>query len=123
MANRAVEGMKRFILWEYERGSWQYDVIVALILAFIFLTPREFFRDQPRIGNPTQIVRDSAERGVDAYWMDSAVLGSVPEAEWGVKAASLIGARRGKRPTVLRVQAIRDQVEDEVKGYLVYARP
>src|SRR5205809_7992994 len=40
---------KRFILWDYPRASWQYDIIVALILAFIFLTLREWFRDQPRI--------------------------------------------------------------------------
>ena len=30
----------RSIFWSYERGSWQYDVICAAILAFIFLTPR-----------------------------------------------------------------------------------
>ena len=36
--------LKRFILWDFKRGSWQYDVIVGLILAFIFLTPREVFR-------------------------------------------------------------------------------
>ncbi|MEZ5363924.1 MAG: hypothetical protein R2748_16690 [Bryobacterales bacterium] len=36
------------VLWSHRRGSWQYDVICALILAFIFLTPRTFFGDQPR---------------------------------------------------------------------------
>ena len=38
--------LKRFILWDYPRASWQYDVMVGIILAFIFLTPREWFRDQ-----------------------------------------------------------------------------
>src|ERR1035438_1611358 len=36
--------LKRFILWEYPRASWQYDVIVAIILAFVFLTPRDWER-------------------------------------------------------------------------------
>lgn len=39
--------VKGFLLWEYERGSWQYDVMVALILAFVLLTPARYFRDQP----------------------------------------------------------------------------
>lgn len=30
----------RVIFWTYERGGWQYDILSALILAFIFLTPR-----------------------------------------------------------------------------------
>src|SRR3974377_2135015 len=47
--------IKRFIWWEYSRGSWQYDVIVGVILAFIFLTPREWFRDQPRIAQAKEI--------------------------------------------------------------------
>ncbi|HET9784904.1 MAG TPA: hypothetical protein VFP94_08105 [Terriglobales bacterium] len=37
-----------YLWWSYPRGSLQYDIMVALILAFIFLTPRHFFRDQPR---------------------------------------------------------------------------
>ena len=37
-----------FLWWTYPRGSLEYDVMVGLILAFIFLTPRQFFRDQPR---------------------------------------------------------------------------
>lgn len=37
-----------FLWWSYPRGSLQYDIMVAIILAFIFLTPRHWFRDQPR---------------------------------------------------------------------------
>ena len=25
--------LKRFILWDFPRGSWQYDVMVGIILA------------------------------------------------------------------------------------------
>ena len=35
--------MKRIILWAYERGTWQYDIFCLLIVAFIFLTPKEWF--------------------------------------------------------------------------------
>lgn len=33
----------RIIFWKYERGTWQYDLLCALILAFIFLTPPTVF--------------------------------------------------------------------------------
>ncbi|HZT70042.1 MAG TPA: hypothetical protein VFC10_09910 [Terriglobia bacterium] len=39
--------IRRAVFWSYERGSWQYDIIVLLILAFIFLTPRSWFHDRP----------------------------------------------------------------------------
>jgi hypothetical protein len=39
----------RSIFWAYERGSWQYDLIVVAILAFIFLSPRAWFNDRPTL--------------------------------------------------------------------------
>jgi hypothetical protein len=39
----------RSIFWAYERGSWQYDVICVVILAFIFLSPRSWFNDRPTL--------------------------------------------------------------------------
>ena len=39
----------RSIFWSYERGSWQYDVIVLAILTFIFLSPRSWFNDRPTL--------------------------------------------------------------------------
>jgi hypothetical protein len=39
----------RSVFWVYERGSWQYDIILAVILAFIFLTPRSVFNDRPTL--------------------------------------------------------------------------
>lgn len=41
--------LTRSILWSYERGSWQYDLIVLAILAFIFLSPRAWFNDRPTL--------------------------------------------------------------------------
>lgn len=39
----------RSIFWAYERGTWQYDLIVLAILAFIFLSPRSWFQDRPTL--------------------------------------------------------------------------
>lgn len=35
--------LKAIILWNYSRTTWQYDVLCLLILAFIFLTPQNWF--------------------------------------------------------------------------------
>ena len=47
---RTVRG---FILWSHERGSIQYDVMVTLILLFVFLSPKIInFNDRPVERNP-----------------------------------------------------------------------
>ncbi len=53
---KAIRGL---IWWTYERGSVQYDVMVTLILAFIFITPQFInFKDKPveRTPHPTGVV-------------------------------------------------------------------
>lgn len=35
--------MKRIIFWDYRRGTWQYDLMCLLIVAFIFLSPKSWF--------------------------------------------------------------------------------
>jgi hypothetical protein len=39
--------LKRILLWTFERGSFQWNVMCVLILAFLFLIPRQFFKDVP----------------------------------------------------------------------------
>ncbi len=64
--------MKRFLLWSFERGSIQYDVICAVILAFIFLTPAEFFDDRPdfmRIHASDQTIRQAKDDDGKPVWV------------------------------------------------------
>jgi hypothetical protein len=53
---------KKILFWSYDRGSWQYDVMCVLILAFIFLSPNKIFRGRATASQPPLIVR-SAEIG------------------------------------------------------------
>ena len=39
--------MKRHLLWTFDRGSFQWDIVCLLILAFLFLVPRNVFEDIP----------------------------------------------------------------------------
>lgn len=56
--------MKNIIFWNHERGTWQYDLMCLLIIAFIFLSPKSWVdngskkaTDVPR--SPVQAVDQS----------------------------------------------------------------
>lgn len=43
-----MKTLRGYIFWTYERGSFHYDVMVTLILLFLFLSPRFIdFKDKP----------------------------------------------------------------------------
>jgi hypothetical protein len=45
--------IKSFIFWSYERGTVQYDIMVTLILIFVFFSPKIInFNDRPVGRNP-----------------------------------------------------------------------
>jgi len=45
--------IRDYIFWSYERGTIQYDVMVTLILVFVFLSPKVInFKDKPVEHNP-----------------------------------------------------------------------
>jgi hypothetical protein len=48
--------IRDYLFWSYERGTIQYDVMVTLILLFVFLSPRLInFKDKPVERNPHRI--------------------------------------------------------------------
>jgi hypothetical protein len=50
---RVWRTLRGFIFWSHERGTVQYDVMVTLILLFVFLSPRLIsFNDRPVERNP-----------------------------------------------------------------------
>ena len=119
MASGSVSLFKRFVLWDYPRASWQYDVIVALILAFIFLTPRAIFRDQP---SASTIVRLPSEQGMSVFWVEPELLQTIPEPQRGSMLAQMLKSRYGKRESVVRLEPIFGS-EQEVKGYMAWTKP
>jgi hypothetical protein len=110
-----LSGVKRFLFWDYPRAGWQYDLMVGVILAFIFLTPRDWFRDQLRASNIVMI-------RPDAFWVDSDLLSNAPEGERVARAGSLLKARTGKNYNVVRLEPIIDS-EQETKGYMAFTAP
>jgi hypothetical protein len=69
--------LSRTFFWSYERGTWQYDVAVVLILVFALLTPRSWFHDQPESGSPAgpgQVLLVAKEGNRQTYRVDSRIL-------------------------------------------------
>ena len=114
--------LRRFILWDFPRGGWQYDVMVGIIVAFIFLTPRDWFRDQPRIPNARSIAMLPSERESSPFWIDKELLDGTPQNERVSRLTKLLRAQTGNnRLSVVRIEPIPGS-EGEVLGYIAFAR-
>ncbi len=110
-------GFRRFLLWDYPRAGWQYDVMVGIILLFIFAVPRDWFRDQPKASS---IVMLPSERGNNTvFWIEPELLEDTPApAQYG-KVATLLRTRFQKQYRVVDLRPISDS-EQEIRGYMAY---
>jgi hypothetical protein len=71
---RTIRG---YILWSYERGSLHYDIMVTLILLFIFVSPHLVnFKDKPVERNPhlTGVVVIPGEKGGFIYQIQASAV-------------------------------------------------
>lgn len=48
--------LKKTFLWGYERGSWQYDILCGLILAFIFFGPNQIFHSADGVNSAPLVI-------------------------------------------------------------------
>jgi hypothetical protein len=73
---RTIRG---YVFWSYERGSLHYDIMVTLILLFVFLSPRLInFKDKPveRNPHPTGVVVIPGEKGEFIYQIEASAVNS-----------------------------------------------
>ena len=63
--------LKKILFWSYDRGSWQYDVMCVLILAFIFLSPNSLF--QSRLSAMPIVVRGVEIGPIDPNNLEPAI--------------------------------------------------
>ncbi len=45
-----LSALKKLFFWNYERNTWQWDMLCVAILIFIFLTPKSWFENSERSG-------------------------------------------------------------------------
>ena len=76
--SRIWRTIRGYILWTYERGSFHYDVMVTVILAFIFVSPHYInFKDKPveRVPHQTVVIVIPDGEGGFVYQVDAAAVG------------------------------------------------
>lgn len=69
--------IRSYILWQHERGTLHYDIMVTLILIFIFFSPRVIdFNDKPiyRNPHPTEVVVTSDTAGRLIYQVSASAI-------------------------------------------------
>lgn len=115
--------LARSIFWSYERGSWQYDLLVLVILAFIFLSPPSWFSDRPTLQltdlrHHPGIVEVGRGKDGWSYVVDARLIESLAP-EKPEDAVREILQRRLRKPfTVKSMDVIRDR-NNVILGYTV----
>jgi hypothetical protein len=116
-----TQTVKGYFWWTYPRGSVPYDVMVTLILAFIFLAPHWInFRDKPQPRPPRQAeIVVQQVRGGFLYTVDASVVKSGTDAELRESLMRDIEPLSGY-VVIDRYQVVRDR-DHHVTVYKVWA--
>ncbi len=63
-----LKTLRSYLFWTYERGSFHYDVMVTLILLFLFVSPHFInYHDRPLYQLPSQIMVENDGAGALIY--------------------------------------------------------
>jgi hypothetical protein len=123
MLRRAGAAIYRGVFWTYDRGTWQYDVMVGLILAFIFLTPRAWFRDRPLEPLPAAeillLLDDSSHK---VYQVSAALLDADAQGSVVPSAKVVLEGHTGKSVEVVRAEPSLKDSHGRVVSYAVWVR-
>lgn len=116
--DKMLTALKRFILWDYPRGGWQYDVMVIGILSFIFLTPKDLFHDQPIASSIVMLPTDGTDH---RFWIGRSLLETIPEPERLQRVGEMLHKKMEKKQVLFDLTPI---IEDNtVRGYIAHTRP
>lgn len=103
-----------FVFWTHERGKLRYDIMVGLILAFIFLIPRSTFRDRPPPPAAQQIM--TLEEGT--FRLDAKLLARESR-NLEDAARRLLNAYTGRPVKIRRVDPMLDD-DGRIEAYQVW---
>src|SRR5580704_9623546 len=113
--------IRDYILWSYERGTIQYDVMVTLILLFVFFSPYWInFHDKPveRNPHPTGVVVTPEAGGQFIYQIDGAAISGKDDATVRAQLLRIVEPISGE-VSITRYEAVRDR-QGRVLTYKVW---
>ena len=117
--------IRRYILWTYDRGTVHYDIMVTLILVFIFASPFYIkYGDKPvvQIPHPTGVVvmPDAASGFGFIYQIDAAAVTTAEDSSMRDEMLRVIEPISGD-VTVVKYEPVRD-ASGKVVSYKVWVR-
>ena len=104
---RTIRG---YILWSYERGTLHYDIMVTLILLFIFVSPRYInYKDKPveRSPHPIGVMVIPEETGGFIYQIPASAVKATAGADVSQQLERIIEPISGA-VSVSRYEAVKD---------------
>ena len=110
--SRISSTIKSYIFWTYERGSFHYDVMVTVILLFIFVAPHFIdFKDQPagQHAHPNEIIVTADGNKGYVYQADASAVDAQDTAMVKANFARLLKPMLGQ-VSIARVEPVRDSV-------------
>jgi hypothetical protein len=102
--------IRDYILWSYERGTIQYDVMVTLILLFLFLSPYFInYKDKPVQHNPnaTGVTINSDGKGGFIYQIEGAAVSAQDDGAVRTELLKIIEPISGE-VSITKVVPVRD---------------
>ena len=120
--NGAWRTIRSYILWQHERGTLHYDIMVTLILIFIFFSPRVInFNDKPGIVNqhPTGVIVTSDGTGGLIYQIAASGVSAGDEAAIREQLQRIIEPISGA-VTIVKFEPVPDK--EHLREYRVWAK-
>lgn len=113
----------RSVFWSYERGGWQYDLIVLFILLFIFLSPRAWFHDWytpqlTELRHQQGVVELGHSKDIWRYDVDARLVESLAPGTPEEAIQEILRLRLRKPFTVKSIVPVRDK-NSVILGYTV----
>jgi hypothetical protein len=110
-------GIKNTVFWSFERGSWPYDLLVIGIVAFVLLSPRDWFNDRP--ANPqepraagVEVVSEDTAGGLTTLHVEAGLIApSKPDPAFERRAHDFLGknvdALKGRTFQIKEIRPLR----------------
>jgi hypothetical protein len=117
---RTIRG---YILWSYERGSLHYDVMVTLILLFVFVSPYWInFKDKPidRLSRQTGVVIQPDGSGGLIYQIEASALSAKNDAQLKEQMLAIIEPITGAA-AISKYEPVKDR-SGRIQSYKIWVQ-
>ncbi len=115
--------IRSYILWQHERGTLHYDIMVTLILIFVFFSPLVInFNDKPGALNryPTGVLVTSDEAGGLIYQIEAAAVSPGDETAVRRQLLHIIEPISGE-VSIVKYEGVSDR-KGQVREYRVWVK-